>query len=77
MGKIELNKETRAQMIKDIRTFFQNEQNEDISDFRAAIFLDFIIETLGSYFYNQAIEDAYRLMNEKIEDLYGLEKRSR
>ena len=75
MQKLELNKERRLAAINDLKTFFANEKNEDISDFQAGLLLDFMINSIGPYLYNQAIEDAYQLMREKVEDLYGLEKR--
>ena len=34
-----------------------------------------MISNIGPYIYNQAIGDAYKLISERTEDLYGLEKR--
>lgn len=75
MQKIELNAKTKLNAIKDIKQFFWDERSENISDFHAAIILDFLINNIGPYIYNQAISDAYKFMSEKVEDLYGLEKR--
>jgi Uncharacterized conserved protein len=73
--KIKLDKEKKEDLIKSIQAFFLQENNEEISDFKASIFLDFILNEAGVYIYNQAISDAYHLMNEKTEELYSLEKR--
>lgn len=73
--KIKLDKEKKEDLIKSIQAFFLQENNEEISDFKASIFLDFILNEAGVYIYNQAISDAYHLMSEKTEDLYSLEKR--
>ncbi len=77
MKNIELSKEVKQDLIKSIKHFFLSEKDEDISDFQASTVLDFVLSNVGPYIYNQAIADAYTLMSEKIEDLYGLEKRSR
>lgn len=77
MKKIELGKEVKADLIEGIKSFFSKEKGEEISDFQAEIFLDFLLTNMGPPIYNQAIADAYTLMSERIEDLYGLEKRSR
>lgn len=77
MKKIVLGKETRKELVENIRFFFASERGEEISDFQAALVLDFVLETVGPAVYNQAIADAHSLMTDKLEDLYGLEKRPR
>jgi uncharacterized protein (DUF2164 family) len=74
---VELSKEKRQDLMTDIKSFFWSERGEHISDFQASIFLEFVLQNVAPHIYNQAIADAYKLMSEKIEDLYGLEKRSR
>jgi uncharacterized protein (DUF2164 family) len=69
--KIELTKEQKKQAIQDIREFFSRERDEEIGDLAGLIILDFIIEKIGPYLYNQAIADIQKYMNEKIEDMYG------
>lgn len=75
MQKIELQKEARKDAVEDLIKFFWDERSEEISEFHAGRMLDFMIEHIGLYIYNQAIGDAYKLMCEKVDDLYGLEKR--
>ena len=36
--------------------------------------MDFIVNDLEPYIYNKAVEDSYVYMNERIEDLLGLQK---
>ncbi|WP_217973726.1 DUF2164 family protein [Virgibacillus sp. 7505] len=43
----------------------------------AGLLLDFIIKELGPVFYNAGIEASYQFMNEKIEDLFGIQVRER
>lgn len=75
--KLELSREVKKQAIEDIKTYFSNEREEEIGDLGAGLLLDFIIEEIGPILYNQGIRDAHQFLNERLEDLYGLEKRTR
>ena len=77
MQTIELSAEVRQSMLGKIKEFFFNEKDEEISEFQAGILLDFFLENIGSLAYNQAIEDAHKYMAERVEDMYGLQKRPR
>ncbi|GAA0729622.1 DUF2164 domain-containing protein [Clostridium malenominatum] len=74
MDKIVLNKDKKKQMIEDIKEYFSNEREEEIGDLAASMVLDFVINKLAPEFYNKGVEDSYRYMSEKIEDMLGLEK---
>ena len=76
-AEIKLKKEVRIKIIEDMKIYFCKERDEQINDLGAELLLDFIIQNIGPYIYNHAINDAYAYMNEKIEDLIGLEKRFR
>ncbi|KJR47557.1 hypothetical protein UF75_2058 [Desulfosporosinus sp. I2] len=75
--EIELKKEVREVLLEAIRKYFWNERNEEITHLGAELLLDFIVNEIGPYIYNRGIEDSYNYMNERIEDLLGLEKRPR
>lgn len=77
MKKIELSKDDKRQATEEIKKYFLSEINEEIGNFSAELFLDFISKNIGPLYYNQAIKDAYSFMSEKVEDLFGLEKRPR
>lgn len=70
----QLSDEQRQQGIEAIKVFFSNERDEDLGDLAAMLILDFISEHFGPYFYNKGISDAKYYLQEKIEDLYSLEK---
>lgn len=74
MQTIDFSKELKKQMINDIKKYFLEERDEEIGDLAARLFLDFIMKKIGPVFYNQAIQDAHVFINEKLEDLYTLEK---
>lgn len=75
--EIELKKEIREVLIENLKRYFWNDRDEEISNLGAELLLDYIINNVGPYIYNKAIEDSYAYMNERIEDLLGLEKRLR
>jgi uncharacterized protein (DUF2164 family) len=74
MQKIELTKDLKIQAINEIKKHFSAERDENIGDLSAELFLDFITEKITPFFYNQGIRDAHQYMNERLEDLFGLEK---
>jgi uncharacterized protein (DUF2164 family) len=73
MGKIVLEKGARGDAIEEIKQYFDRERSEDLSDFQADQLLDFILERIGPFIYNQAIGDAHKFLAEKADELYGLE----
>jgi uncharacterized protein (DUF2164 family) len=75
MEIIKLSSEAQKELIEQIKRYYATERDEAISDFQAENFLRFILSVIGPAIYNQAIEDAYTLMNEKADDLFGLQKR--
>ncbi|MCE5284371.1 MAG: DUF2164 domain-containing protein [Pelosinus sp.] len=77
MSKIKISKEVKAEFIKEIQSYFLKQQGEEIGTLAAGFLADFIIEKLGPFFYNQGIKDACVFMTEKVEDMYGLEKKER
>ncbi len=77
---IKFTKLQKDSMISEIQRYFYEERNEEIGNLAAENMLEFFKNSLGPYFYNEAIKDARNLMEEKMasieEDLYSLEKKS-
>lgn len=73
-NNIKLSKEKREAMILEIKSYFENERDEELGDLASGLILDFIIEKIAPEFYNQGIYDAYAYMNDRIEDVLGLQK---
>lgn len=61
----------RGRLIAGLRGFYQEEFDEDLSDFRAEQVLDHFLEALGPQIYNQAVQDARGFMLRKLDDLDG------
>ncbi|WP_423230549.1 DUF2164 domain-containing protein [Oxobacter pfennigii] len=70
---IKLSKEKRDKMINEVQKYFLKERDEDLGDLAAGLILDFFMEKLAPDIYNQGIYDSYQYMNEKVEDLLGIQ----
>jgi uncharacterized protein (DUF2164 family) len=71
--KIVISNENRKAMIDLIKTFFLKERDEDLGELSASIILDFFTKELAPEFYNQGVSDSYQYINDKLEDLFGLQ----
>ena len=68
---IELDEARRKRLIARLQGFFQDELDEDLSTFRAEQVIDFFLATLGPQVYNQAVQDARKFIQERLDDLDG------
>ena len=66
-----LDEGRRETLTARLKGFFLEEFDEDLSDFRANQVLDFFLVALGPQVYNQAVQDALKFMQTKLEDLEG------
>ena len=72
---IALAPETKKMLIANLQNYYSIEREEELSEFQAALLLEFILSDIGVYIYNQAITDDQKLMQQKTEELFVLEKR--
>ena len=71
---IELTKEQKELAIREIQNYFLNERDEEVGNLQGLLLLDFFTEKIGHMIYNQAIEDSKSFMEDKLEDIYALQK---
>lgn len=78
MAGIEFTREQKALLVSEIQKYFIKELDQEIGDFDAEFLLDFFSEKVGGYYYNQGLNDARALLDEKLETItesfYELEK---
>jgi uncharacterized protein (DUF2164 family) len=72
-ARLKLSKEKRGDMLSAIEEYFRVERGEELGDLAQGLILDFFIEKLASEFYNLGVEDAYRYMGERLEDLLAIQ----
>lgn len=71
--KFNISREKREDLINEIKTFFYEERDEEIGDLAANIVLDFFMDKLAPEFYNEGVNEAYRYMQDRIEDLLEIQ----
>jgi uncharacterized protein (DUF2164 family) len=75
---IKFTKEEKMMIIEDIQRYYYQENGDEIGELAAENLLEFIKESIGPHFYNQAIKDAKNLVEQRMqtleEDLYALER---
>ncbi|GAB6927621.1 hypothetical protein JCM10914A_16040 [Paenibacillus sp. JCM 10914] len=78
MKPMKFPKEQREQLISQIQHYFETERGETLGHLAAEGMLDFFVENLGPYLYNQALSDCRTVVSERMlsleEDIYALEK---
>lgn len=79
MIRLKLPREEKSRLISNVQAYFEMERSEPIGELAAEQLVDFMINELGPYLYNQAITDARAVLHEKVnqldDELYILEKR--
>ncbi len=67
--RIKLNEDRKSEIVRALMGYFSSEFDEEISEFRAQELVEFMLKQIGPSQYNQAIQDARKYMQEKLEDL--------
>ena len=67
--RIKLNEDRKSEIVRALMGYFSSEFDEEISEFRARKLVDFMLQQIGPSQYNQAIGDARKYMQEKLDDL--------
>ena len=68
------SKEKREALKNEIKTYCYEERDEELGDLASNMILDFFMDKLAVEFYNQGIEDSYKYIIDKAEDLLGIQK---
>lgn len=78
MSEINFSTEQKAEIVAKLQRYFDDELEHDLGQFEGEFLLDFIGAEIGNYFYNQGLQDARTVLDEKLEGfadaLYEIEK---
>jgi len=78
MSEITFSSEEKAVLVQKLKTYFDQELNQEIGQFDCEFLLDFISSEMGGAFYNKGLSDALTIVNTRMEDiadaLYEIEK---
>ena len=67
----EIDEARRERLVVGLQAFFLEQFDEDLSHFRAERVLDFVSAALSPQVYNQAVQDARKFMQQRLDDLDG------
>jgi len=69
-GETELLPEEKKALVRDICVFFEEQlDDENMSEFRAEMLLEFLLGKISPFAYNLAVDDARAFLTEKLEDM--------
>jgi len=78
MAAIRFSEQQKNEIVEAIQIYFEKELDQDIGQFDAEFLLDFFSEKVGPYYYNQGLNDARAILDDKLdtitESFYELEK---
>ncbi|MDD2338213.1 MAG: DUF2164 domain-containing protein [Geobacteraceae bacterium] len=66
---IKLSKDVESNLVASIKRYVSENFETDIGDLQSSLFLQFCLEEIGPFAYNQAILDAQVYMQERLMDL--------
>jgi uncharacterized protein (DUF2164 family) len=66
---IKLNQETEERLLSSLQRYCMKNFDEEIGVLKARLLLDFCLREIGPSIYNQAVQDAQAVMQEKIAEV--------
>ncbi|RDE24187.1 DUF2164 domain-containing protein [Motiliproteus coralliicola] len=69
MTEFRLSREETDRIVDKIKTYFNDELDQDIGGFEAEFLIEFFAKAIGAHFYNQGLADARALFAEKAEEV--------
>jgi uncharacterized protein (DUF2164 family) len=66
-----ISKQNRTDAIASLKRYFNENRPEPLGELGAGLLLDFFLEELGPFVYNQAIADAKKRMETVVSELTG------
>lgn len=78
MIPVKIPMEHKAELIREVQTYFETERDVTLGDLAAEQVIDFMLGQLAPFVYNQAVADARSALQEKMsqmeDELYALER---
>ena len=78
MEKLNFSAQEKAEIVRRVKIYFQEELDQDIGGFEAEFLIDFFSGEIGAYFYNRGLYDAQSVFAQKVEEfadsIYELER---
>ncbi len=65
------SKDQKAEIVSSLRRYFSENLDSDLSDMQAGVLLEYFMNEIGPFAYNQGVEDAQKYFLRAAEDLPG------
>jgi uncharacterized protein (DUF2164 family) len=76
--QIKLSREHKEEIIKELQQYYEDERQETLGNLEAEDLINFMVNTLGPFLYNQAVDDARTVLMDRYnsleEELYALRR---
>ncbi len=69
MTDITFTADQKARMVSKIKSYFEEELQQEIGGFEAEFLIDFFANEIGPHFYNRGLFDAQQVLTEKMEEV--------
>ncbi|MEO6002976.1 MAG: DUF2164 domain-containing protein [Opitutus sp.] len=66
---ITLNPQQTQEVVHSLKRYFSAELDQELSDLKARLLLDFLLKEIAPLAYNQGVNDAEKFFRSKLEDL--------
>jgi len=77
MSTIEFTEQEKAVLVEKLKSYFENELDQELGQFDAEFLLEFMSKEIGAYHYNKGLKDAQDAfvsrMDGIIDSIYELE----
>jgi uncharacterized protein (DUF2164 family) len=67
--RIKLSDERRRALLRELEAHFLDRHGEEIGELKAGLLLDFFLDRLAPPVYNEAIQDARKYLQERLDAL--------
>ncbi len=64
---IEFSKEEKQALVEKIRTYMNDELDQEIGQFDAEFLLDFFSDNIGKFYYNRGLYDAQAILEGRLD----------
>jgi uncharacterized protein (DUF2164 family) len=66
---IELTPQESAEAIHSLKKYFASEMDEELTELRAKLLLDYFLKEIGPFAYNLGVKHAEEFFRQRVEDL--------
>lgn len=66
---LQLTSQETAELIHSLRKYFREEFDEELTELKAKLLLDYVQKEIAPFAYNCGVKDADQFLRAKVEDL--------